>query len=66
MKKLHFCVKNENDFLKISYFWYIWSDDHIQQVFLISKLSDQYPRRNDILNSYPFWNSIMLYRFYTK
>ena len=59
-------IKNENEFLKNSDFWYTWSYDHIQQVFKISDRSDQYSRRYGILNSYPFWNSIMLYRFYTK
>ena len=44
--------------------FYTWSNDHIQQVFQISERSDQYSRRYDILNSYPFWN--MLYRFYEE
>ena len=34
-------IKNENEFLKISDFWYTWSNDHIQQVFKISERSDQ-------------------------
>ena len=72
MKKFHFWVKNavfiknKNEFLKNSDFWYTWSNDHIQQVFQISERSDQYSRRYDILNSYPLWNSIILYHFYTK
>ena len=39
IKKFHFGVKyavfikNENEFLKNSDFWYKWSNDHIQQVF---------------------------------
>ena len=70
MKKFHFQVKyavfikNENKFLKNSDFWYTWSYDHIQQMFQISERSDQYSKRYDILDSYPFWNSIMLYPFY--
>ena len=47
-------MKNENEFLKNSYFGYTWSYDHIQQVFKISERSDQYSRRYDILKSYPF------------
>ena len=72
MNKFHFWVKNvvfiknENEFLKNSDFWYTWSNDHIQQVFQISERSDEYSRRYDILDSYPLWNCIMLYRFYTK
>ena len=55
MKKFNFWVKytvfikNENEFLKNSDFWYTWSKDHIQQVFQISERSDQYSRRYDIL-----------------
>ena len=45
-------------FWKNSDFWYKWSNDHIQQVFQILERSDKY--------SYPFWNSIILYRFYTE
>ena len=40
MKKCHFWVKkyavlikNENEFLKNSDFWYTWYNDHIHQVF---------------------------------
>ena len=72
MKKLYFLektavfIKNENEFLKNSDFWFTWSNDHIQQVFQISERSYQYSRGYDIFNSYPLWNSIMLYRFYTK
>ena len=67
MKKFHFLVKyalfikNENDLLKNSDYFYIWSNNHIQQMFQISERSYQYSRRYDILNSYPYWNSIMLY-----
>ena len=72
MNKFHFWVKtaafikNENEFLKNSDFWYTWSYVHVQPVFQISERSDQYSRRYDILNFYPLWNSIMLYRFYIK
>ena len=59
-------IKNKNKFLNNSDFRYTWSNDHIQQVFQISERSDQYSRRYDILNSYPLWNSIILYHFYTK
>ena len=47
MKQFHFWVKyavfikNENEFLKNSDFWYTWSNDHIEQVFKISERSDQ-------------------------
>ena len=69
MKKFHFWVKNAvliktgNEFLKKSDVWYTWSNDHIPQIFQISERSYQYSRRYDILNSHPFWNSIILYRF---
>ena len=59
MKKFHFCVKyavfvkNENEFLKNSDFWYTWSNYHIQQVFLISERCDQYSRRYDMLKYHP-------------
>ena len=65
MKRFYFWVKyavfikNENEFLKHSDFWYTWSNDHIQQVCEISERSYQYSRRYDILNSCPFWNSIV-------
>ena len=73
MKKFHFSlkyavfIKNENDFLKNSDF-----GTHGRMTILnnfsklISERSDQYSRRYGILNSYPFWNSIILYRFYTE
>ena len=72
MKKFYFGVKyavfikNENEFLENSDFSHTWSIDHIQQVFQILERSDEYSRRYGILNSYPFWNSIMLYLFYTE
>ena len=71
-EEIYFSVKNavfikkKNEVWKNSDFWYTWSNDHIQQVFQISERSDQYSRRYDILNSYPLWNSIILYHFYTK
>ena len=55
MKKFHFWVKyavfikNENEFLKNSDFWYTWSNDNIQQVFQFSERSDQYARRYDMI-----------------
>ena len=69
MKKCHFWVKyavfikNGNNFLKNSNFWYTLSNDHIQKVCKISEQYDQYSRRYDIFYSDPFWKSIILYRF---
>ena len=40
-----FLSKKENKILKNSDVWYMWSHDHIQQVFQISERSDQYSRR---------------------
>ena len=67
MKNSDFWYTNEKkEFFKNSDFCYTWSNDLIQQVFQISERSDQYSRRYDILNSYPLWNNIILYHFYTK
>ena len=46
-------IKNENEFLKNSDFWYTCSNDHIQQTFQISERSDLYSRRYDMLKYHP-------------
>ena len=59
IKQFHFWVKyvvfykNENELLKNSDFCYTLSNDHIQWMFQISELYDQYSRRYDILKYHP-------------
>ena len=45
MGKYAVFIKNGNEFLKKSDFWYTWSNDHLEQVFQISERSDQYSWR---------------------
>ena len=77
MKKFNFWVKyaglikNENEILKNSDFWYTWSHYHIQQVFQISERTDQYFSTGvasqqgtltlpDTWFRPPFWDLLML------
>ena len=68
MKKFHYWVKyavfikNENEFLKNSDFWYTWSNDHIQQVFQISERPWSIFLEIWHVKVSTYWNSIILYR----